>query len=150
MLTPFFYGLGYQRPKLYFKMWNNCSPLKYTLSLLYKYANIFVIGFKKMHLIITHKRHSKRQHYCYGCPVVYRCHQVLEYESSTSSSDDNPFAGSNSQPTGKIYVKLPLDERVCQKMDKLNLNIDEGYPPQEYRSLWTVQGPVCQDTTVAG
>ena len=50
-------------------------------------------------------------------------HKVPEFET-VSSSDDNPFAGSRVQPTGKVSVKLPL----CKKMDKLNLTITEGYP----------------------
>ena len=46
-------------PKIYFKMLNNPSLSKDILSLLYKYANIFVIGLKKMHPIIAHNRPSK-------------------------------------------------------------------------------------------
>ena len=47
---------------------------------------------------------------------------------SVSSSDDNPFAGSCVQPTGKVSVKLPVDDWLCKKMEKLNLTITEGYP----------------------
>ena len=36
-----------KRPKIYFKMLNNPSLLKGTLSLLYKYAHTFVIRFEK-------------------------------------------------------------------------------------------------------
>ena len=54
-------------------------------------------------------------------------HKVPEF-SSVSSSHDNPFAGSRVQPTGKVLVKLPVDDWLCKKMDKLNLNITEGYP----------------------
>ena len=36
-----------KRPKIYFKMQNNPSRLKDILSLLYKYSNIFAIGFEK-------------------------------------------------------------------------------------------------------
>ena len=49
-----------QRSKIYFIMLNNPSLLKDILSLLYKYANIFAIGFEKMHPIIAHNRPSKR------------------------------------------------------------------------------------------
>ena len=56
-------------------------------------------------------------------------HKVPEFES-VSSSDDNPFAGSHVQPTGKVSVKLPVDDWLCKKMDKLNLTITEGYPAQ--------------------
>ena len=54
-------------------------------------------------------------------------HKVPEFES-ISSSDDNPFAGSRVQPTGKVSVKLPVDDWLCKKMEKLNLTITEGYP----------------------
>ena len=47
-------------PKIYFKMLNNPSLLKDILSLLYKYANIFAIGFEKTHPIIAHNGSSKR------------------------------------------------------------------------------------------
>ena len=36
-------------------------------------------------------------------------HQVPEFERTSSSTDDNPFAGPRSQPTGKISVKLPVE-----------------------------------------
>ena len=52
--------------------------------------------------------------------------KVREFES-VSSSDDNPFAGSRVQPTGKVSVKLPVDDWLC-RMEKLNLTITEGYP----------------------
>ena len=52
-------------------------------------------------------------------------HKIPEFET-VSSSDDNPFAGARVQPTGKVSVKLPVDD--CRKMDKLNLTITEGYP----------------------
>ena len=53
-------------------------------------------------------------------------HQIPEFDS-VSSADDNPFASSRVQPTGKVSVKLPVDW-LCRKMEKLNLTITEGYP----------------------
>ena len=44
-------------------------------------------------------------------------HKVPEFES-VSSSDDNLFAGSRLQPTGKVSVKLPVDDWLCKKMGK--------------------------------
>ena len=35
-------------------------------------------------------------------------HQIPEFDS-VSSADDNPFAGSRVQPTGKVSLKLPVD-----------------------------------------
>ena len=54
-------------------------------------------------------------------------HKIPEF-NSVSFSDDNPFAGSRVQPTGKVSVKLPVDDWLCQNMEKLNLTITEGYP----------------------
>ena len=53
--------------------------------------------------------------------------KIPEFET-VSSSDDNPIAGARVQPTGKVSVKLPVDDWLCRKMDKLNLTITEGYP----------------------
>ena len=52
-------------------------------------------------------------------------HKIPEFET-VSSSDDNPFAGAFVQPTGKVSVKLPVDDWLCRKMGKLNLTITGG------------------------
>ena len=54
-------------------------------------------------------------------------HKIPEFET-VSSSDDNPFAGAHVQSTDKVSMKLSVDDWLCQKMDKLNLTITEGYP----------------------
>ena len=54
-------------------------------------------------------------------------HNIPEFET-VSSSDDNPFAGARVQPTGKVSVKLLVDDWLCRKMGKLNPTITEGYP----------------------
>ena len=53
-------------------------------------------------------------------------HQI-EFDS-VSSADNNLFAGSRALPTGKVSVKLPVDDWLCRKMEKLNLTVAEGYP----------------------
>ena len=55
-------------------------------------------------------------------------HKVPEFETVSSTADDNPFAGARIQPTGKVIVKLPVDDWLCRKMCSLNLTIREGYP----------------------
>ena len=55
-------------------------------------------------------------------------HKVPEFETVSSAADDNPFAGARVQPTGKVSVKLPVDDWLCRKMSSLNLTITEGYP----------------------
>ena len=53
--------------------------------------------------------------------------QVPEFDSSSSFLDDNPFAGTRSQPTSKVSVKVLVDEWLCQKMEKWNMTVQEGY-----------------------
>ena len=33
-------------------------------------------------------------------------HQIPDFDSSLSSLEDNPFAGSRAQPTGKVFIKM--------------------------------------------
>ena len=54
--------------------------------------------------------------------------QIPDFDSASSSLDDNPFAGSRVKPTGKVSVKLPVDEWLCTKFAKLNFAVSEGYP----------------------
>ena len=55
-------------------------------------------------------------------------HKVPEFGTVSSTTDDNPFAGARVQSTGKVSVKLPVDDWLCRKMSSLNLTIKEGYP----------------------
>ena len=55
-------------------------------------------------------------------------HQIPDYDSASSSLDDNPFAGSRVKPTGKVSVRLPVDEWLCRKFERLNVTVAEGYP----------------------
>ena len=55
-------------------------------------------------------------------------HHIPDYDNSTASMDDNPFASSRVKTTGKVSVKLPVDEWLCKKLEKLNVTIAEGYP----------------------
>ena len=54
--------------------------------------------------------------------------QIPDIESTTATGDDNPFAGPRSQPVGKVSVRLPTDDWLCNKMAKLNVTLVEGYP----------------------
>ena len=60
-------------------------------------------------------------------------HQIPDYNSTSSSLDDNPFASSQAKPTGKVSVKLPADEWLCRKFEKLNVTVAEGYPSRTLR-----------------
>ena len=64
---------------------------------------------------------------------------IPDMDITAATSDDNPFAGPQSQPTGKVSVKMPTDEWLCKKMGKLNLTLVEGYPSRSSEA----GGPVC-------
>ena len=53
---------------------------------------------------------------------------IPEFDSSSGSQDDNPFTGSKVSHTGKVSVKVLVDEWLCRKMEKLNITVQEGYP----------------------
>ena len=55
-------------------------------------------------------------------------HEIPDYDSTASSLDDNPFAGSRTKPTSKVSVKLLVDEWLCRKFERLNVTFAEGYP----------------------
>ena len=38
-----------------------------------------------------------------------------------------PFYGSKVSHTGKVFVKVPVDEWLCRKMEKLNITVQVGY-----------------------
>ena len=55
-------------------------------------------------------------------------HQIPDYDHSSSSLDDNPFASSRTKPAGKVSVRLPVNECLCRKFERLNMTVAEGYP----------------------
>ena len=54
--------------------------------------------------------------------------EIPELDSASSSQDDNPFTGTRTSQTGKVYVKVPVDDWLCRKFEKLNLTVQVGYP----------------------
>ena len=53
---------------------------------------------------------------------------IPEFDCASSSQDDNPFTGSRSSQTGKVSVKVPVNEWLCKKFEKLTITLQEGYP----------------------
>ena len=53
---------------------------------------------------------------------------IPELESTTSTTDDNPFAGPKTVAPGKVSVRMPTEDWLCRKLAKLNLTLVEGYP----------------------
>ena len=50
-------------------------------------------------------------------------HQIPDYDHALAFLDDNPFAGSRTKPTGKVSVRLPVDEWLCRKFERLNVTV---------------------------
>ena len=50
--------------------------------------------------------------------------QIPDFDSSSSSLDDNPFPSSR---TRKVSIKLMPDDWLCWKLEKLNITIAKGY-----------------------
>ena len=65
---------------------------------------------------------------------------IPEFHSASSSQDDNPIIGSRASQTRKVSVKVPVDEWLCRKFEKLNLTVQEGY------RCWFVQRSIYQAT----
>ena len=53
---------------------------------------------------------------------------IPDMDTSTSNSDDNPFAGHKVQTPGKVSVQMPADDWLCRKLGKMNITLVEGYP----------------------
>ena len=53
---------------------------------------------------------------------------IPEFDSASSGQDDNSFTGNKSSQTGKVSVKVPVNEWLCVKFEKLNITLQEGYP----------------------
>ena len=62
-----------------------------------------------------------------GMRLFMDWHQIPDFDG-VSSADNNPVAGSRAPPTGKVSVKLPVDNWLCRKIEKLNLTVAKGYP----------------------
>ena len=52
--------------------------------------------------------------------------QVPEFESSSSSADDNPWVSHKAQLNGSI--NLPPKDWLCGKIEKYKIALVEGYP----------------------
>ena len=79
----------------------------------------------------TDQAHSEEQSYretVRGVTFFMGWTHIPDVDNSSSSAVDNPFAAPKQQPLGKISVKLPTDEWLYRKMDKLNITLVEGYP----------------------
>ena len=94
-------------------------------------SEVLSVGPDRKELVDTDQELSAEQTYretLRGVRSFMGWDQVPEFDSSSSAQDDNPFAGTRPQLPGKISVKVPVDDWLCRKFEKLNITVQEGYP----------------------
>ena len=47
---------------------------------------------------------------------------------------NNPWRGKNPKPNSKVLLGLSPDDRLCQKMENLNLQICQGHPSMSQKA----------------
>ena len=57
-------------------------------------------------------------------------HHIPAFETDYSEPDksNNPWKGKNPRKPTQISVAMPPDDWLCQKLERLNLTVAEGYP----------------------
>ena len=57
-------------------------------------------------------------------------HHIPTFESDYSEPDksNNPWKGKQPRKLARISVAMPPDNWLCQKLERLNLTVAEGYP----------------------
>ena len=65
----------------------------------------------------------------------------FELEYSDLDKSNNPWRGKNTKTSSKVSVAMPADDWLCQKLERINLTVAEGYPSrsQEAGGLRTDQ-----------
>ena len=65
---------------------------------------------------------------------------ISDVDTATSTADVDPFGGPKLQAAGKVSVKMPTDEWLCNKLSKLNLTLVEGYPSRSFEVSGLLKG----------
>ena len=87
----------------------------------------------ELNATVTDPDHSPSEEQSYretmrGIQSFMGCTHIPDMDTTTGSSEDNPFAGPKLQTPGKISVQLPTDEWLCRKLSKLNLTLTYRHP----------------------
>ena len=63
-------------------------------------------------------------------------HHIPAFETDFSEPDksNNPWKGKNPRKPTRILVAMPPDDWLCQKLERLNLTVAEGYPSRSQDS----------------
>ena len=71
---------------------------------------------------------SAEQTYMCGVRSFMAWNDIPEFDSASSSQDNNPFTCSRTSHIGKVSIKVPIDDWLCRNFEKKNLTVQEGYP----------------------
>ena len=63
-------------------------------------------------------------------------HHIPTFETDYTEPDksNNPWMGKNPNKPTRISVAMPPDDWLCQKLERLNLTVAEGYPSRSQDS----------------
>ena len=63
-------------------------------------------------------------------------HHIPAFETDFSEPDksNNPWKGKNQKKPTRISIAMPPDDWLCQKLERLNLTVAEGYPSRSQDS----------------
>ena len=90
----------------------------------------------------------------------YQILHLRYHNPELNSTDENPLTGPRNLQPGKVSVKLPADDWLCRKLEKLNITLTEGYSSHTSESSglhkdlfialihptqWTIANPVKAD-----
>ena len=77
---------------------------------------------------------------------------IPDFESDLNEPDksNNPWKGKNPKRPARISVEMPPDDWLCQKLERLNTVVAEGYPSRAQDSAGLKKRPVCEDPQVTG
>ena len=64
----------------------------------------------------------------------------FEFEYSDPDKSNNPWHGKNPKTSSKVSVAMPADDWLCQKLERINLTVAEGYPSRSQEA-----GGLCTD-----
>ena len=53
---------------------------------------------------------------------------IPDLDTSTVTSEDNPFASPKTQAPEKVSVQMPTNDWLCSKLSRFSISLVEGYP----------------------
>ena len=73
---------------------------------------------------------------------------VFEEDFSEPDKSNNPWKGKVPKRHARVSVAMPPDDWLCQKLERLNTTVAEGYPSRS-RDWGLKEGPIYQDAEIS-